>query len=202
MRENLNSFIWKGWVLEKLEDFSILEGFDCGDAEINDYYRNLAYAHYAAGITETYCFYPIGDGCSQEDSAAFADLCCSSINLKVWPEERKQEAGLDRFAYASFPSMKLTRLGVDREFHGLGVGTHLLDAVKNYLVQNHLFGCRFLQVDAYNTEKTLRFYCEKNQFQRVPLSKNIRLEERPTVPLMFDLALLRRVPSDGGTGIF
>jgi len=59
------------------------------------------------------------------------------------------------------------RLAVNREFGGKGVGTNLMDFIKSWMLDpSNKSACRFLTVDAYNNERTLKFY-EANGFKTI-----------------------------------
>jgi GNAT superfamily N-acetyltransferase len=57
--------------------------------------------------------------------------------------------------------MKIGRLGVSNNFKGQGIGTIILDYIKELFITNNRTGCRFITVDAYGA--SLTFY-ERNGF--------------------------------------
>ena len=61
----------------------------------------------------------------------------------------------------SYPSAKIGRLAVAKEYSHCGLGTQILDLVKAFLITEQKLGCRFLTVDAY--ANAIRFY-QKNGF--------------------------------------
>ena len=62
--------------------------------------------------------------------------------------------------------MLIGRLGVSTEFNGQGVGSQLIEAIRN-LCFIRFSGCvRFLLVDAYNEPAVIGFY-QKNDFTPV-----------------------------------
>ena len=82
----------------------------------------------------------------------------------------------------SYPAVKIGRLAVSMQYKGKGLGTDLLSAIKQMLVNNTaVSACRFLTVDAY--KDALPFY-QKNGFR---LLVNDIEEEQYTVPMYFDL---------------
>ena len=65
----------------------------------------------------------------------------------------------------SYPATLIGRLGVNRDFAGKGIGTELIDFIKLWLLEReNRTACRFLTVDAYNNENTLKYY-ENNGFK-------------------------------------
>ena len=61
----------------------------------------------------------------------------------------------------SYPSAKIGRLAVAKEYTNCGIGSQILFLIKQLLVTNPKIGCRFLTVDAYNA--AVPFY-ERNGF--------------------------------------
>jgi GNAT superfamily N-acetyltransferase len=50
-------------------------------------------------------------------------------------------------------------LGVDKEFGGKGVGKELMDFIKSWILDSsNKAASRFLTVDAYNNDRTVKFY--------------------------------------------
>jgi GNAT superfamily N-acetyltransferase len=70
--------------------------------------------------------------------------------------------------YSSLPSVKLTRLGVQKEYQGTDIGTQSLNMLKKFFTTDNRTGCRLVTVDAYNNPKVLAFY-GKNNFQVFPM---------------------------------
>ena len=64
----------------------------------------------------------------------------------------------------SYPAVLIGRLGVNKKYKDAGIGSQVLNFIKAWFRQNdNKTGCRFLIVDAYNTEKVTSFY-GKNGF--------------------------------------
>ena len=61
----------------------------------------------------------------------------------------------------------------------LGIGTHIIDFIKLYFLEDNKTGCRFITVDAYNA--AVPFY-EKNGFRFLQ-----QREDSPTQLMYFDL---------------
>jgi GNAT superfamily N-acetyltransferase len=88
----------------------------------------------------------------------------------------------------SYPSVKIGRLGISKELHGHGIGTHIMDFVKLYFLEDNKTGCRFVTVDAYNA--AIPFY-EKNGFQFLQ-SK----DDSPTQLMYFDLMTVKPLEAE------
>lgn len=48
----------------------------------------------------------------------------------------------------SYPAVKICRLGVSEDCKGKGVGSGLLDVIKDFVTISNKIGCRFLTVDS------------------------------------------------------
>lgn len=62
----------------------------------------------------------------------------------------------------NYPSAKIGRLAVAKEYAHKGIGSQILEYVEYFLVTNPKLGCRFLTVDAYSD--VTDFY-RKNDFE-------------------------------------
>lgn len=85
--------------------------------------------------------------------------------------------------YTTYPAVKLGRLGINKKFQGQGHGTDIVNFLKEFFIDNNKTGCRFITVDAYNNEKTLKFY-QNNGFQFLCDEKK---KEDKTKLMFFDL---------------
>ena len=66
----------------------------------------------------------------------------------------------------SYPAVLVGRLGVNVEYQGgsYHIGSQLMSFIKDWFrYEDNKTGCRFIVVDAYNTERVLRYY-ESNGF--------------------------------------
>lgn len=178
-----NKFDHKGWILEKLHDPTILEHFDCGDDDLNEYYHKDAELHREQLLTQTYCFYPQSE--TWLSSFAFVDLCNDSVRLEKLSQETMSHIPEGK-RYQFFPAVKVTRLGVDVKSKRNGIGSLLLETIKYFFLRDNRTGCRFVTVDAYNKPEVLHFYCERNDFEHLILNRSHK-NERRQLPLIFDL---------------
>ena len=91
----------------------------------------------------------------------------------------------------NFPAVLIGRLGVSAEDRGRGfnIGSQILDYVKDWFRSaENKTGCRFIVVDAYNNERTVRFY-QKNGFKFLYRTEE---EERAFMELNDDTPLETR----------
>ena len=65
----------------------------------------------------------------------------------------------------SYPAVLIGRLGVASKFSGSGIGTQLMDFIKAWFIDPlNKTGCRFIVVDAYNTDNAINYYL-RNEFE-------------------------------------
>ena len=176
---NRNEFTDGIWVLKKVDNRALCDSFDCGDDDLNEYFRVDSIAHQQELLTQSYCLqssnYP-------EIALALLDFCNDAVRIEQYkglikiPPHKK---------YRTLPGVKLTRFGVQKELHRTHIGTNALNMVKKMFITDNRTGCRLLTVDAYNIPKVLSFY-EKNGFQPFPTNK----KNKDTLALFFDLKRL------------
>jgi len=183
--EDRNSCCDGNWSLNKLEDFSRLDSFDCDDDDLNDFFRNDALLHKNKLLAEIYSFsYTKATNGIESLPVAFVSFHNDTIPLS-W--SRKKKLMPKGKWYPTYPAVKIGRLGVARALQGNHVGTQLLNLAKKFFVRENRTGCRFITVDAYNNPRGINFY-ESNGFQflqKADQDKNA--EEARTITMFFDL---------------
>lgn len=144
--------------------------FDCGHDDLNNFFRNDAFAHKKELLTETYylqpkeatekgIFFPV----------AFVSYLNDAVNIKrsrdrtYFQKYIKKIAPPEKLTYNYFPAVKIGRLGVKKEYISNGFGTAILNMTKEMFLTDNRTGCRFITVDAYNEPRTINFY-QKNDF--------------------------------------
>ena len=89
--------------------------------------------------------------------------------------------------YPTYPAVKISRLGIHKDFQGYHIGTYIINLIKKMFVTNNRTGCRLITVDAYNHENVLKFY-KSNDFQCFSFKeKDLK---RSTRAMFFDLKRL------------
>lgn len=130
----------KAILLAKLteEEFGDLANFNCGDAEMNDFFKNEAYNEQELGMNNTTLLYYEGS------LAGFYSICTDSIKLS---DDEKSED----LIYTNVPAIKIARVGRDVTFKGLQVGSFLIKHVihRALEIDNDLCGVRMITLDAY-----------------------------------------------------
>ena len=182
-----NTFRHDGFVLEKLQCQEDIVAFDCGDDDLNEYFREDSKNYRAELMTQTYCFYR--EDSSQKDAVALIDFCNDSLSRNFIPNRCKRKINHRKRGYKSFPALKITRLGVDISVQGMHIGSRLLDTVKLFFITDNRTGCRFLTVDAYRNAKV--FYVS-NGFVAAELPGEEADSDSLTIPMFYDLQRVER----------
>jgi GNAT superfamily N-acetyltransferase len=173
--------------------------FSCGDKDLDDFFLRDAIKYERQLLGKTYLFRLDSD--NSIVVCAFT-LSNSSIDSRNLPSNRKRKL-TENIPYekslSSYPATLVGRLGVNNEFGGKGIGTELISFIKQWMLDpSNKTACRYLTVDAYNNETTLKFY-EINGFKTIFSSDNqekkyvgLSIEKELKTRLMyFDLMLLK-----------
>jgi len=172
--------------------------FSCGDNDLDDFFLNHAEKYEQQLLGKSYCYRLDGDN---SVVCAFT-LSNSSIDARNLPNSRKKKLTENiphEKSLSSYPATLIGRLGVNMEFSGKGVGRELMGYIKQWmLLPSNLTACRYLTVDAYNNEPTLKFY-EVNGFKTIFSTETQEKEyvglpperELKTRLMYFDLMLLK-----------
>ena len=160
-----------------------MRGFDCGDADLNDFILNESMLYRKEKLAVTYVLEEHADT-GHENVAAFFSLSNDRISISDFDTKTKYNRFSRRFnnqkRLKSYPAVKIGRLAVSAELRGMAIGSFLLDFIKRYFTTDNKTGCRFITVDAYAA--AIPFYL-RNGF--VPLNDDDINE--PTRLLYFDL---------------
>ena len=149
--------------LDKEDDFCCDEVrcFDCGDKDLNEFFREDALKYKKALLSETYYFQP-REATEKDLLIPVAFISFLNDSVQITREERKTgKKGLWKYLkqaiphpkrnYTSFPAVKIVRLAVCTSQQRKDFGTSLLNMTKSLFLTDNRTGCRFLTVDAYNT---------------------------------------------------
>ena len=179
-----NSIKEDGWLLTKLTDFKLSIPFDCGDCDLNEYFKEDAVSHREELLNETYQLldtnsdspFPIG----------LVSLCNDSVRKETASGHDFHQHLPEKKRYPAYPAVKIARLGIHKNFQGMDVGSHMINLIKTMFLDDNRTGCRLITVDAYNKEKVIKFY-EKNDFQCF----NEKDKRKKTRAMFFDLKRLK-----------
>jgi GNAT superfamily N-acetyltransferase len=136
--------------------------FDCGNADLNDFFKQDAIKYQNQLLGSTYCFRHKETG---KVVCAFS-LSPDGLNTSNLPGSRRKkvkELIPREKPLKSYPAMLIGRLGVSLDFAGQGTGSQLMDFIKSFCFTDQKQRCRFLLVDAYNQPDVLNYYL-KNDF--------------------------------------
>lgn len=166
--------------------------FSCGDDDLDEFFSHDVFTYEAELLGKTYCWISKDN---QREIVAIATL--SYDGIKAYTLDKPSRNSLQRKIpqqkrHRSYPAVLIGRLGVNKLFQGQGlnVGTQLMDALKYWFVdENNKAACRYMLVDAYNTDSTLHYYL-KNGFR--PLYKTEQ-SEKDAFGIPEDNALKSRV---------
>lgn len=151
--------------------------FSCGDDDLDDFFANDVFFYEEELLGKSYCWI---NRDNQREIVAIATLAYDGI--KIFTLDKPSRNAFQRRIpqqkrHRSYPAVLIGRLGVSRKFQGQGlnVGSQLMDALKYWFVdENNKAACRYMLVDAYNSENILHYY-SKNGFK--PLYKTEESEK-------------------------
>ena len=136
---------------------SELKNFHCSDTLLNQFLKRKAKKHFGELLAVTYLVMDeykniVGYYTLSSDTMPVTDI------LKSRFEKGKN--------YQTYPAIKIGRFAIDEQYNGKGYGTEIMNFIKIQFSEKEYqqIGSRFLLVDAYNEEKVLNFYKEKNNF--------------------------------------
>lgn len=145
-------------IIKSIKEVDVaLDGFDCGNNELNIYLQKYATVNDIGSISKT--FVSIND----KKATGFVTLCTASLEFKELP---KNYNNLPKYP---IPAIRIARLAVDKEHQGKGVGKSLLGyAFKKIILASLNVGIKFVVVDA--KEEAMTFY-EHFGFVSLPQKK-------------------------------
>ena len=159
-----------------------IEGFTCGDRDLDDFFTNDCFAYSKELLGKTYCF--------RMDTNPRVVVCTftlanAGIRVSDLPNARKKKIETDIphiKALKDYPAVLVARLGVSKDYRSLNIGSDALSYIKLWFLEPYnKTGCRFMIVDAYNNAETISFY-EKNGFKTVFSSEQQEKDYRHLVP--------------------
>lgn len=163
-------------VIRRLEEPDSMENFDCGNEALNNYLKRHAWNNQqksSIGVT-----YVALDDAAPRTVIGYFTLATSSVPPDSLP--KKYVRGLPAY---DLPMILLSRLAVDRQFCGHGLGHALLsEALSVSLSVSERVGCRCVIVDAYST--AIDWY---RRYGFVPLKGS----ERGSIKMYLDIRTVR-----------
>ena len=143
--------------------------FDCGDEDLNEFLLKDSFKNIKNKLCTIFlCVY-------QNQVVGFFSLSADSIKVN-----NKLVVN-----YPDYPAIKIGRLAVSKNFHNLHIGSLMISWIVGFCRNlSGEIGVRFISVDAYNNEKTIKFY-ENNFF--VGLESVMKKKGRRNVPMYRDI---------------
>ena len=148
-----------------LTEENLISDFDCGDADLNDYFNVDALNYKRQLLSRTYFF---RHNCSGAIVIAFSfsASCIKTSDLPGSRRKKVKELVPREKSLKSYPAILIGRLGVAKEFGGHRIGSQMIEIIMRFCQINFSDFVRFLLVDAYNDSSIIRFY-QKNYFTLV-----------------------------------
>jgi GNAT superfamily N-acetyltransferase len=148
-----------------LSEEQLITDFDCGNADLNDFFNRDA-VHFKNQMLARTGFFQ-----HNETGKVICAFSLSPNGLKALdlPNSRRKKVIhlIPREKILkSYPAFLVGRFGVASDFAGQGIGSQLMEFIKSYCFDFYSDFCRFLVVDAYNEPVVLNFY-QKNKFTSV-----------------------------------
>ena len=161
------SFLYDECSLCELKKKTDLEGFCCGDKDLDDFFTNDCFAYAKELLGKPY-FYTV-------KSAPTTVVCAftlanAGIRVSDLPNARRKkvEANIPHAkSLKDYPAVLIARLGVSKDFRSKHIGSDVLRYIKYWFLDPYnKTGCRYVLVDAYNSPHAIHFY-ENNGFATV-----------------------------------
>lgn len=186
--------------LFRLTDVKDIEGFSCGDGDLDDFFTSDCFAFERQLLGKTYCY-----RLDEEPHIAVCAFTLANAGIRVsdLPNARRKkiEANIPHVkALKDYPAVLVARLGVSKGYRSKHIGSDALEYIKYWFLDPYnKTGCRYVLVDAYNTPSTIAFY-EGNGFAPVFSTEKQEKEYRHisektplnTRLMYFDLMLLAK----------
>ena len=153
-------------VIVDAKRLAMCEPFESANKDLNDFFANDAVLYSKRLLGKTYLF------CLKEHPeiivAAFTVSNDSIRMTNKLNEEAKvhflKQTELEEKRLRRFPAVLIGRLATNNKFAGKGIGTAVMAFIKRWFRFDNKTGCRFIIVDAYNSEATIHYYL-KNGFK-------------------------------------
>lgn len=158
------------------------KSFDCGNQDLNDFLLSDSKPYLNKLLSVTYILE------TESDVVAYFSVSNDKISVPdgdkaTW---RKIKALFPHSKHRSdYPAVKIGRLAVNTKYHHNGIGSDILNFVKELFISGNRTGCSFVTVDALR--EAIPFYL-KNDFRY--LDKATADGDSETCLLYYDLTRL------------
>lgn len=168
-------------VVRLTQDY-VFKSFDCGNQDLNSFLLSDSKAYAKRLLSVTYILE------TDEDIVAYFSVSNDKISVPdsdkaTW---RKIKSLFPHSKHRSdYSAVKIGRLAVNGKYRNNGIGSDILDFVKDLFITNNRTGCSFVTVDAL--KDAIPFY-QKNGFKY--LDKTTIDKESETCLMYYDLTQL------------
>ena len=129
------SFLKEHCSLFSVNEPKELEGFNCGDLDIDEFFANDCFGFTKQLLGKTYC-YRLNE---EPDKVVCAfTLANAGVRVSDLPNARRKkiEAGIPHAkALKDYPAVLVARLGVSSEFRSKHIGSDVLDFIKLWFIE-------------------------------------------------------------------
>lgn len=158
------SFLFDECALCEVAEPSDVYGFKCGDKDLDEFFAYDCFDYAKQLLGKTYCYKQKSD--LSRVVCAFT-VANAGIRVSDLPNARRKkvEANIPHVkALKDYPAVLDARLGVSQDYQSQHIGSDALEYIKYWFLEpSNKTGCRYVLVDAYNSQETLSFY-ERNGF--------------------------------------
>ena len=159
-----------------------LNGFDCGNHDLNEFLIKDAKEYQKRLLAVTYIVK------CRDNIAAYFSLSNDKLSIRDSDKSswRKVKKLFPHTKHRSdYPAVKVGRLAVGIQYQGYDIGTKILDFIKYNFIEKNRAGCAFITVDALKT--SAEFY-SKNKFKILgPVQPDTEIL---TIPMYYNLSEL------------
>lgn len=141
--------------------------FSCGDEDLDDFFANNAIDYEKELMGKTYCWVLKDDITKIVGMVTLANAGIHTTHLQNNPKRKLNNLIPYVKQGRTYPAVLIGRLGVSVDFQGSDyrVGAQIMDFIKAWFKSyDNKTGCRFILVDAVNSEHAIRYY-ERNGFR-------------------------------------
>ncbi len=168
-------------VVRLTQDYQF-KSFDCGNQDLNDFLLSDSKPYLNKLLSVTYILE------NDDDIVAYFSVSNDKISIPdsdraTW---RRIKALFPHSKHRSdYPAVKIGRLAVNIKYRNNGIGSDILNFVKQFFISNNRTGCSFITVDALR--EAIYFYL-KNDFKY--LDKASANSNSDTCLMYYDLTKL------------
>jgi len=153
------------------------EPFTCGDSDLDEFFFKDSLAYDKDLMGKTYCWVLSDDVTRVVGYVTLANAGIQTTHMQNNPKRHLHKSIAYNKQGRTYPAVLIGRIAVSKEFQGkeFRIGSQIMDFIKDWFVaDDNKTGCRYVLVDAMNTEHTRKYY-ERNGFK--PLFPHIEDEK-------------------------